>query len=136
MSQLPFSRPYYSKLSELSAANTSYDGTGTVVDATDVPATEGQGYEINTLILTLEEALTDSSWKIFEHDGTKFHMVMEVDLEPETPAAGTVNRQIVLDRNHATFGKHFPLFVKPGNKLGTALHTADNATVRAQGRLL
>ncbi len=134
---LPFSRPPITLLSELSVANTAYDGTGTIVDATaTAPATDSDGWEIDELTLALEEAIADSSWKIFHHDGTKFHMIAEVDIEPVTPAAGTVNAQLKLNRNDPTHGGIFPIHVPAGHRLGTALHTADAATVKSTGRRL
>lgn len=80
---------YKSNTAVVSAANANFDGTGTIVDITDVIGTNGA--RVEQIVCNATGTTTAGMLRIFKYDGTNWRAYTEIPVTGITPSA-TVER--------------------------------------------
>ena len=119
---------------EVSAANTNFDGSGTIVEVLECPTTAPNGYLIRKLFVKAEETTTAGQIKFFLSDdaGTTWYPWMAKVVTAITAAAGVATFEATIDLANDEELAGGGLIIPSGWSLGAATHVAETFEIHGE----
>ena len=115
-------------IGQVSTANTTRDGTGTIAT---IFTAGSNGSRIDAIILKAIATTTAGMIRLFVHDGTNARLLTEVPVTPLTPSGTLPSWEAQLNTN--TMTQFLPVFLPSGFSLRASTNNAETFNVIAEG---